>query len=298
MTITWRGYVRYSFAIGSLAVQACIGGYAAAKPPTDEIATISDKIIENGQKLVSASLAKITDPWDRSVILSQMSMLIFYGRGCSEVKSYFEKTPELRGGSIEKITYLSGLEGKLACYAELAPLILERSDDPLFGRSGQTVLRYQAGAMLDLVGDPRGKQIWQNAEISLRSEASPSELWRARYAALNVYTTEPMRTNYLLFLSERLEAERPSRNYFYTVLVQLAGMGRCDLVEHFLNNGPDSCKRYKETAANIATQDRQPAPSATPTFEMVDSALAEPNPKLRMARLVGLASLWYRARVR
>lgn len=288
-------FVRWYLLLGLLAGQICVSAYVSAKLPAGEIASLSDNIIEHGEKLVSASLSANTDPWDRRVILSQMSMLIFYGRGCDAVQSYLERTPELPPEAIDKIIYLSIMEGKTPCYPELAPLLLRRLDEEP-NEHGHMVLRYTTGAALDLVGDPRGPQVMQSAEMALMKDASNSELWRARYAALNMYRAEPKRTNYVLYLASRVEDERPLLDDYKTILVELSRIGRCDIVERILNNGPKSCNAYKEFATAIASWTRQPEPVVEPSFTMLDGALTEPNPMIRMTKLIDLAKLCYKAR--
>jgi len=94
----------------------------------------------------------------------------------------------------------------------------------------------------------------------------------------------------------RVEDERPLLDDYKTILVELSRIGRCDIVERILNNGPKSCNAYKEFATAIASWTRQPEPVVEPSFTMLDGALTEPNPMIRMTKLIDLAKLCYKAR--
>jgi hypothetical protein len=203
-----------------------------------------------------AELAKMRDPKaevdpdDRSDAEKQFARLLRRVEGCDSALAEIRPTALVMGQGIDLLIRDSLGDGDRRCAALLAPLMLERSEDPIYTRAGHIRLRFQAGALLDASGKPEGREIMREAEAQLRAAGATASLWDGRTNAIAYYSDGPGFKPYLEYLAARMAVEpekpfEPTRNGLFTLF---ARHGRCDLVTRAATPFPGNCKQATEWA--------------------------------------------------
>lgn len=203
-----------------------------------------------------AELAKMRDPKagidpdDRSDAEKQFARMLRRVEGCDSMLAEIRPMAFVMGQGIDLLIRDSLGDGDRRCALLLAPLMLERSEDPIYERAGHIRLRFQAGALLDSAGRPEGKAIMREAEAQLQAAGATSSLWDGRMNAIAYHSGGPGFIPYLEHLAERMAEERPkpfesTRNGLFTLL---ARHGRCDLIVRAARPFPGDCRQYEEWA--------------------------------------------------
>lgn len=184
------------------------------------------------------------DPDDRSEAEKQFARLLRRVEGCDAALAELRPMALVMGQGIELLIRDSLGDGDRRCAALLAPLMLERSQDPIYTGAGHIRLRFQAGALLDSVGKAEGRAIMREAETQLLASGATQSLWDARSNSVAYYSDTPGFKPYLEYLADRMAAERskpfePTKNGLFALF---ARHGRCDLVARASKPFPGNCK--------------------------------------------------------
>ncbi|HEX8511892.1 MAG TPA: hypothetical protein VF688_02155 [Allosphingosinicella sp.] len=229
---------------------------AAAGPSAGAEKARIEALMRRALEAGRAELEKMTDrkaeidPDDRSDAEKQFARLLRRVEGCDSVLAEIRPTALVMGQGIDLLIRDSIADGDRRCAALLAPLMLERSEDPIYTRAGHIRLRFQAGALLDASGKPEGRAIMREAEAQLRAAGATESLWDGRKNAIVYYSDGPGFKPYLEYLAERMGAEpqkpfEPTRNGLFTLF---ARHGRCDLVRKAAAPFPGDCKQATQWA--------------------------------------------------
>ncbi|MDB5576148.1 MAG: hypothetical protein JWR80_1324, partial [Bradyrhizobium sp.] len=196
---------------------------------------------------------------DRRDTLSQFAMLLYQAVDCAAAAAFIREQTEIRASGIDRLVGLALLEGKRECATSLAPLMLERWDDPSYTPAGRIAMRFKAGALLDAAANPAGRDAMKAAEAELL-KADAVAIWKARFDAVEAYAGTPALNRYLDYLADRMAADPESEIYQRRrgVFITFAANGRCDLVERVTRAGPASCDKPKADADSLYVH---PSPS-------------------------------------
>jgi hypothetical protein len=214
---------------------------------------------------------------DRRDAQTQLARLLRHAEGCGAAESILRERPEILGAGVLLVVSDSLRYGDRACAVALAPLILERWQDPYYTEPGRISLRFQAGAVLDSAGLAEGRRIMSDAEARLMAPAHSDTRWDARWHAIDAYEGTPALPNYLEYLAGRMVAEPRSysdskRNGLFTLFAHL---GRCDLVERVAK--PGSCDEPKRIAKQVYGD---PSPAMVESVRFMASWLGVEEPTL------------------
>lgn len=227
----------------------------AAAPAAEEKARI-EALMRRALEAGRAELEKMRDgkakidPDDRSDAEKQFARMLRRVEGCDSMLAEIRRTAFVMGQGIDLLIRDSLGDGDRRCAVLLAPLMLERSEDPIYTRAGHIRLRFQAGALLDASGRPEGRSIMREAEAQLRAAGAAESLWDGRSNAIAYHSGRPSLIPYLEHLAERMAAEpqkpfEPTRNGLFTLF---ARHGRCDLIVRAAKPFPGDCKKFEEWA--------------------------------------------------
>jgi hypothetical protein len=279
----------------SLIIAALIaaGSAQAAESPDPKAAASQARPVSKERKRVEALMARAVaaarkeaeaartapglDSDDRRDAQTQFARLLRHAEGCGAADRFLRERPEILGAGVLRVVSDSLSYGDRPCAVALAPLVLERWDDPYYTPAGRISLRFQAGAVLDSAGMAEGRRIMSDAETKLA--AHNETRWDARWHALDSYAGTPGWGKYLEYLADRMVAEPRSysdskRNGLFTLF---AHEGRCDLVERVAKAGPASCDKPRDMARRIYGD---PSPSLVESARFMASLLGADEPTL------------------
>ena len=80
--------------------------------------------------------------------------------GCGSAVDAAIRSAAMMGLGISRLIDDSLVEGDHGCAIRLAPMMLERWQDPALNQPDQERIRFRAGAFLDAAGKPRGAGSW------------------------------------------------------------------------------------------------------------------------------------------
>lgn len=268
-------------------------GFAEAPAPGPQAAASPAPLDSKERKRVEALMARAVsaarkeaeaartapglDADDRRDAQTQFARLLRHAEGCGAADFFLRERPEILGAGVLLVLSDSLRYGDRACAVALAPLILERWQDPYYTVPGRISLRFQAGAVLDSAGKAEGRPIMNDAEAKLAGD--PETRWDARWHALDSYAGTPAFGKYLEYLADRMVAEPRSysdskRNGLFTLF---AHEGRCDLVERVTKAGPASCEEPRAMAREIYGD---PSPSLVESARFMASLFGADAPTL------------------
>lgn len=263
-----------------------------------------DRAIEAGRHEADDARTDMGLPEDdRRHAQAQFALMLMRADRCAEASRFVRDREEIMAGSIELLLFGIPVQEDPSCVAALATIMIGRWNDPLFTPAGRIALRHKAAAYLDAVDMPDGKAAMNAAErelFELGSGASDS-LWRARREALGIYRGSPKQMSYLEEISPKMRSEGQligisEGNGLLTIM---AGLGRCDLVENHVGNGPKSCDEYIEWSKPVIPSEplerRFAFDPPRLTDQGIDDALSHKTPWLRLTHLVRLVSAGSRA---
>lgn len=251
----------------------------------------------------------LLDAGDRRDAQTQFARILSHVRGCGAAADFIRDRPEVMGARIDLVIADAARHGDRGCAARLAPMMLERWEDPDYVPAGQIALRYRAGAYLDAAGKPEGKGIMDAADAQLAA-ADGLVRWSARFKAIDAYEGAAL-MRYFDNLAGRMAAERhlvPSstRNGIFALF---GFHDRCDLVARVAGPAPEHCERAKadgramyvdppsqtmvESARNAAALLGMEEPRLDETG--LADALAAPGREERVTRLLVFVSAARRA---
>jgi hypothetical protein len=187
------------------------------------------------------------DPLTRGRDETAFVRIVRETQGCDPAVAAVGRSGAMRGLGISRLIDDSLRDGDQGCAIRLAPIMLERWQDPSLNEPDQDRIRFRAGAFLDSARRPEGRRVMAEAEDRLRSGGHITDLWDARINAVAAYSDGPALRPYLSYVANRIvhEQRRPSSQQYAVFLKIFVRTGGCDLVAE-VDPRPETCRDAKE----------------------------------------------------